>query len=78
MTLAERREYHLGQLCHKNVHHDGVASLAKFFNKVKTTRPTRQSTMHHMIMLKCRTVMGGKAISVRGPKTWNGLPNDLK
>ena len=27
---------------------------------------------------KYKTVMGSKAISVRGPKFWNDIPKDLK
>ncbi len=78
MKLVERRDYHLGQLCHKNIHYDGTASLAKFFVKLQQGRTTRQTTANHMGVPKYRTVMGSKAISVRGPKYWNKLPNDLK
>ena len=78
MTLPVRRDYHLGQLCHKNIYHDGIASLLKFFKKVKSGRSTRQSTTNHMMVPNHRTMMGGKAIAVRGPKFWNSLPNDIK
>ena len=78
MTLANRREYHLGQLCHKNIHFDGVARLSKLFVKTRPTRSTRQSATNHMMVSKCRTVIGGKAISVRGPKFWNGLCTELR
>ena len=78
MTLAERRNYYLGQLCHKNIYYEGPASLSKLFNKVRTGRTTKQSTINNMKVPKYCTAMGGKAIAIRGPKFWNELPNDLK
>ncbi len=78
MNLSDHREYHLGQLCHKNIYCEGTASLSKFFKVTASVRNTRQRNKVHLVVPKHRTVMGSKTISVRGPKKWNDTPNVLK
>ena len=78
MPLDTRREFHLGQLCHKNIYHEGPASLSKFFIKKQTGRSTRQITNKQMVVPKHRTNMGAKAFSVRGPKFWNEITANVK
>ena len=78
LLLHHRCQYHLGQLCHKNIYFEGYESLPKFYSlKENSTRLTRQRNTVHL-KVRSRTVMGGKAIAIRGPNFWIGLSNELK
>ena len=80
MILDDRRQIHLGELCHKNIYYDTEQSLTKYLVRVNEigTRRTRRSNKGNFQIPRCRTVMGVNAFSVRGPKFWNSLDNNLK
>ena len=40
------------------------------------TRPTRQA--NHLVIKRTNTEVGTRAISIRGPKDWNGIPIDIR
>ena len=40
------------------------------------SRNTRQSS--HLVVPRTRTVKADRSVSVRGPKFWNTLPEDIK
>ena len=77
MFLEDRRNIHLGELCHKNIYGDHPMSLAKYLTRATGAdgRVTRYSNYGNMVVPRCRTVAGGKAFYIRGPKFWNTLEN---
>ena len=78
-TLAERRDYHLSTLCHKNIYSEEKTGLSKMFQKVEARgRITRFRNSCNMHVPKVKSSLGRHAIGFRGPVHWNKLPNKCK
>ncbi len=79
--LENRRTFHFGNLCHKNVFMDEVRTgLMSFFEKkgALNVRVSRRANTNDVIIPDVRSQIGRKSISYRGPSFWNSLPNVLK
>ena len=78
--LADRRQYHLSTLCHKNIYATCNTGVSKLFVKLETqqVRRTRASNEHNIIVPDLKSNSGRKAIVYRGPQHWNKLPNHAK
>ena len=81
LKLEDRRNLHLGLLCHKNVYPEGEQGLEKYFvkaNNIGVSRVTRTNTMANVKIPKINSTSGRKAIAYRGPTHWNDLPINHK
>ncbi len=79
--LDDRRKFHFGNLCHKNVFPDGLRSgLLDFFKRreVQNVRASRRVGKNDVVVPNCKSQISRKSISYRGPKFWNDLPNNIK
>ena len=78
--LDTRRTNHLSALCHKNIYNAEDASLNYIFNRMSDNqaRVTRNSNYMNMVVPNIKSTKGRLSIRYRGPKHWNGLPNDTK
>ena len=54
--------------------------LAHLFEGIQMRHgiPTRSQSRNDMLVPRCRTLVGAKAISVTGPNCWNGLPDNVR
>ena len=77
--LETRRKFHLGNLCHKNVHCIDNTGIENLFIKrnVRGQTATRIAACDVVVPI-VRTVVGCKAISFRGPSFWNSLDRHVK
>ena len=80
MKLGDRRDIHLSENCHKNIYYEAKPSLGSFFITMpaRNQRETRQRNRMHMVVPRAKTTCGQQAFSIRGPKHWNGLTNDIR
>ena len=80
LKLNDRRDYHMSELCHKNIYYDTTASLSKYFVRTpaRNHHGTRQRNKSHMVVPRTKTLAGQKALEVRGPYHWNRLPNEIR
>ena len=80
MKLNTRRNIHLGNLCHKNVHLEVPSGVNKYFLRRATAavRVSRRTNQFTVLVQDIRSQVGRKAISFRGPVFWNNIPNELK
>ena len=79
--LADRRKFHLGNLCHKNIFCEGMRTgLINFFNPKSDGqyRISRRVTANDCVVPDIRSQLGRKSIGYRGPAFWNKLPKVLK
>ena len=77
--LKIRRKFHLGNLCHKNVHciaNTGIQDL--FIKRDMGNHTTTRTAACNVVVPLVRTATGCKAICYRGPSFWNGLSKDFK
>ena len=79
-TLYIRRNLHMASECHRHIYFEGRASLGHFYVPVlrHDTVQTRAEQSNRMFVPRTRTVAGDKAMSVRGPRFWNSLRDDLR
>ncbi len=80
LKLDKHRDTHLANLCHKNIYVEGSKPLSKYFIRVLegNRRITRHANEMNMIVPRINSHTGRKAISYRGPYTWNFLDSDSK
>ncbi len=78
--LHMRRNYHMAAECHRNIYFEGRASLGHFYVPILRPNVAQTRSEHTKLMLvpRVRTVMGSKAMSVRGSKFWNSIRMDLR
>ena len=80
LSLQNRHDLHMSVNCHKSIYFQGLSSLSGFYVPILrvTGRTTRQAETFIIHVPRMHTKLGQNAISVRGPKHWNGLPADLR
>lgn len=77
MKIEDKIKFDICMFTFKVIHQLVPDWLFKFSTVGETqTRPTRQS--NNLFVRRTNTDMGTRAISVRGPKIWNNIPNDVK
>ena len=76
LPLAHRRHPRFANECYKSVNIVGY-SLSDFFVPIahRGGRMTRESEQNNMIAPPPMNNSGRKALAVRGPTTWNRIPN---
>ena len=76
--LSDRRDMHLSQLTHKNVHDEGCLSRLIHRTAVGRGHRTRRCNEFNLTVPRTKTMKGRCAYSYRGPVNWNRLKVDLK
>ena len=66
--IRERIVYKVLLIVHKSVHNMAPVELCRLFRFVQSDRTKKLDVQ------KCQGSIGGRAISVCGPKLWNALP----
>ena len=70
--IRERIVYKVLLIVHKNVHNMAPVELCRLFRFVQSDRTKKLDVQ------KCQGSIGGRAISVCGPKLWNALPKVMR
>ena len=72
LRVRERITYKVLLIVHKSVNNVAPVEMSKLFKLSSSSRTKK------LDVLSCSGSMGDRAISVSGPKLWNGLPHGLR
>ncbi len=79
--LADQRNFHFGNLCHKNIFPEEMRTGLINFFKLKSDgniRISHRMTAKDVVVPDIRLQLGRKSIGYRGPAFWNKLPKYSK